>query len=118
MVLGGMTMRVHYMWAAATFLLAACGKPQVAQEDPAGTNWSAVGRTHDEQHYSPLDQITDQNIDRLGLAWFTDLAPTMNSFSGPLEVDGVLYFATGLTVLHAMDARTGKELWSYDSKVY
>jgi quinohemoprotein ethanol dehydrogenase len=35
----------------------------------------------------------------------------------PIAVDGVLYFAAGLSVVHAVDAATGRELWQYDPKV-
>jgi quinohemoprotein ethanol dehydrogenase len=86
-------------------------------EDKSGAQWAAFGGTTDEDHYSPLTQINDTNAGRVGLAWYTDLGQT-NSFSSPIEVDGVIYFATGFSVLHAMDARTGKELWSYDPEVY
>jgi quinohemoprotein ethanol dehydrogenase len=80
-------------------------------------DWPSYGGSRDEIHYSPLSQINDRNVDRLGLAWYADLGPT-NSFSAPIEVDGVLYFATGYSVLHAMDARTGKPLWAYDPEVW
>jgi len=42
--------------------------------------------------------------------------PTGNSVTQPLEVDGVLYFSTGYSVIHAVEAASGKELWSYDPK--
>src|SRR5678815_5214731 len=40
-------------------------------DNPA--NWDAYGRTADQQHYSPLEQIDARNIGRLGLAWSMDL---------------------------------------------
>jgi quinohemoprotein ethanol dehydrogenase len=39
-----------------------------------------------------------------------------NTFEAPLAVDGVLYFAVGYSVVHAIDAHTGKLLWRYDPK--
>ncbi|MGE0386581.1 MAG: PQQ-dependent dehydrogenase, methanol/ethanol family [Gammaproteobacteria bacterium] len=81
-----------------------------------GRNWPAFGRTQDESHYSPLTQIDDGNVSRLGLAWTLDLdVPFANSV--PLAVDGVLYVAAGQSVVHAIDARTGRLLWRYDPKV-
>jgi quinohemoprotein ethanol dehydrogenase len=82
-----------------------------------GANWMRVGRTDNEDHFSPLTQINDGNVGELGLAWSHDLA-TFNSFTAPLAVDGVLYFATGYSVLHAMDAATGKLLWTYDPEAW
>ncbi|WP_439533878.1 PQQ-dependent dehydrogenase, methanol/ethanol family [Polymorphobacter sp.] len=80
-----------------------------------GRNWSGFGRTYGEQHFSPLTQINDSNVAGLGLAWFKDLPPG-NSVTGPLVVDGVLYFTTGYSVVNAVDARTGEELWVFDPK--
>ena len=38
------------------------------EADPA--EWLTYGRDYAETHYSPLDQINSDNVDRLGLAWF------------------------------------------------
>jgi quinohemoprotein ethanol dehydrogenase len=81
-----------------------------------GSNWASYGGTSDETHFSPLDQVNDGNIDKLGLAWSYDL-DTFDSYTAPLAVDGVLYFGVGHSVLHALDARTGKLLWQYDPDV-
>src|SRR5688572_22673159 len=95
--------------------MAAGSPPAAASErradDPA--NWPLYGRTAEEQHYSPLEQIDARNIGRLGLAWSMDL-DAGNSVSAPLAVDGVLYFAVGYSIVHAVDAATGKPLWTYD----
>jgi quinohemoprotein ethanol dehydrogenase len=83
------------------------------ENEADGKNWATFGRTFYETHYSPLKQITDKNVSKLGLAWANDLPP---GFVGgmPLAVDGTLYFATGLSVVRAVDAKTGKELWLFD----
>src|ERR1700677_4312379 len=89
---------------ALTWLLAA-----VAQAEPAvqvgrstaaqyvdagnGRDWPGYGRTFGQQHYSPLSQINQTNVSRLGLIWSMDLGPE-NSVTEPIAVDGVLYFAT------------------------
>ena len=85
-------------------------------DDSAGNNWPAFGRTYGEQHYSPLMQISDASVADLGLAWSLDLGAG-NPVTGPLAVDGVLYFATGYSVVHAVDPRTGQLLWQYDPRV-
>ncbi len=86
-------------------------------DESAGANWAAYGRTYSEDHFSPLNQITDGNVSRLHLVSFTDLPPVVNAATAPLEVDGVLYFSLGLSVVYAVDPRSGKVLWSYDPKV-
>ncbi len=78
-----------------------------------GRDWPAYGRTFGQQHYSPLAEINRNSISRMGLAWWLDLGP-QNSATQPIAVDGVLYFATGLSVVQAVDAVSGKRLWSYD----
>ncbi|WP_068090359.1 PQQ-dependent dehydrogenase, methanol/ethanol family [Novosphingobium rosa] len=83
---------------------------------PARSDWHAFGGDSTEQHYSPLDQINQGNVSQLGLAWTYDI-DTFDSYTQPLEVDGVVYFAVGNSVIHALDARTGKLLWQYDPDV-
>src|SRR5690606_15345873 len=86
-------------------------------DDSDGTDWAHTGRTFGEQSYSPLSQINDQNVDQLGLVWNIDL-PAANSTSEPLKVGDTLYYVTGYSVLHAVDARTGEPIWDYDPKVW
>ncbi|RVT94778.1 PQQ-dependent dehydrogenase, methanol/ethanol family [Sphingomonas crocodyli] len=81
-----------------------------------GADWGSYGRTSDEDHFSPLTQISDSNVSRLGLAWSMDL-DTYDSFTAPLEVGGVLYFGVGSSVVSAVDAVTGKQLWQFDPEV-
>ena len=85
-------------------------------DEKGGLDWPAYGRTFSEQRFSPLDQINRQTVSRLGLAWSLEL-PEWNVSSAPVEVDGVIYIAVGFSVLYAVDAVTGKVLWSYDPKV-
>ena len=82
-----------------------------------GSNWASYGRTFSENHYSPLREINADNVARLGLAWSYDLPPRASTFAAPLAVDGVLYFAVGQSVVHAMDAASGRLLWQYDAQV-
>ena len=81
-----------------------------------GSNWAAYGRTFDEAHFSPLLQINADNVARLGLSWSLDLEP-QHVLSTPLAVDGVIYLAVGYSIVHAVDARTGRLLWRHDPGV-
>ena len=92
---------------------AAAGVDVTLTDGTDGDDWPAYGRTYGEQHFSPLDQINADNVQRLGLAWSLDLPPG-NPVTQPLEVGGTLYFATGLAIVHAVEAATGKTLWTYD----
>jgi quinohemoprotein ethanol dehydrogenase len=85
-------------------------------DDSDGRDWPGYGRSFGQQHYSPLAQINRSNVRSLGLAWSMDL-PLGNTATEPVAVNGVLYFASGLSVVHAVDAVSGKPLWQYDPLV-
>ncbi len=86
-------------------------------DESNGEHWPAYGRTFSEQHYSPLEQINADNVDRLGLAWSLEVDGLWNMATVPIEVDGVIYFAAGYSIVHAVDVVSGKLLWKYDPKV-
>jgi len=86
-----------------------------AANDPA--NWLTHGRTYAEERFSPLAQIDDSNVDKLGLAWFVDFGSTIGLEATPLVIDGVMYTTGVWNVLYALNARTGKEIWRFDPQV-
>jgi len=86
-----------------------------AASDPA--NWLTTGRTYSEERFSPLTQINDRNVSQLGLAWHLDFDSTIGLEATPLVADGVLYTSGVWNILHAIDAKTGKEIWRYDPQV-
>ena len=75
------------------------------------------GRTYGEQRFSPLNQINDQNVSQLGLAWYYNLDTNRGQEATPLVIDGVMYFASAWSKVFALNAATGQPLWSYDPKV-
>jgi quinohemoprotein ethanol dehydrogenase len=98
----------------AAHALAANPDPQLSDSNSSG-DWAAFGRTYGEQHYSPLREINQHTVAQLALSWSMDLEPG-NSVTGPLEVGGTLYFASAYSLVHAVDAVTGKLKWIYDPK--
>jgi alcohol dehydrogenase (cytochrome c)/quinohemoprotein ethanol dehydrogenase len=85
--------------------------------DKEPQNWLTYGRTYNEQRFSPLNQINNQNAARLGLVWYFDLDTHRGQEATPLVVDGVMYFSTAWSKVVALAAASGKLLWSYDPKV-
>ncbi len=79
--------------------------------------WSHYGGSYNEQRFSPLKQINSQNVKSLGLSWFADYDTNQNQHGSPLYVDGVIYVSTARNVLHALDAKTGKRLWTYNPMI-
>ncbi len=88
---------------------------QAADNEPG--NWMTYGRTYNEQRFSPLTQISEQNAGQLGLAWYYDLDTHRGQEATPIVVDGVMYVSTAWSKVKALDAKTGALIWSYDPKV-
>ncbi|MFT4823666.1 MAG: quinohemoprotein ethanol dehydrogenase [Halioglobus sp.] len=80
-------------------------------------NWLLHGRTYSEQRFSPLKKINDKNVTDLGYALSFDLNAARGLEATPIMRDGVLYISSTWSVVYAIDARTGKELWMYDPQV-
>ena len=76
------------------------------------------GRDYYEQRFSPLNEINDTNVGKLGLAWQFETATERGLEATPLVVDGVMYATASWSVTYAIDARTGKQLWKYDPEVH
>jgi len=88
--------------------------PDELTDNNDGRNWLAYGRTHSEQRYSPLKEISAENVDRLGLAWSMELPGETHLVSTPLVVDGILFFAGSYSKVWAVDTRTQKVKWTLD----
>ncbi len=95
--------------------LAACAA-NIALASPPDSNWPNFGRDGSEQHYSPLDQVNLETIDKLSVAWYFDLESGF-TVSTPVQADGKLFTTTGHSHIRALDAKTGKLLWEYDAGV-
>jgi quinohemoprotein ethanol dehydrogenase len=85
-------------------------------ESARGNDWPVGGRDFNEQHFSPLKQITDKNIGKLGLAWAADIESAMGLATEPIVVDGVIYLSAPQSRVYAVDALSGKVLWKFDPK--
>ena len=90
---------------------------RIARADEEPGNWMSYGRTYSEQRFSPLKDINDHSVGQLGLAWFYDLDTHRGQEATPIVVDGVMYFTSAWSKVFALNAATGKLLWSYDPKV-
>lgn len=81
------------------------------------TQWLTGGHDDAQTYYSPLKKIDASNVSRLGYAWSYDLNTTHGQEATPIVVDGVMYASAPWGFVHAIDARTGKEIWTFDPKV-
>src|SRR5258707_12049357 len=118
---GGMTMG-KLAFAASLGLTFLLGTATIALAEPPGTedpnNWPQYNRTANAWRYSPLDQINKDNVSKLSVAWIAHGGDiTMGIQETPLAIDGVIYSITAGNRVAALDAKTGREFWSYQPKL-
>ena len=87
-----------------------------AIEDNSG-DWLTYGRNYGEERFSPLGQITKENVGQLGLAWSLNLGTKRGIEATPLVVDGIMFISGPWSVVYAINTRNGKLLWTYDPQV-
>jgi quinoprotein glucose dehydrogenase len=81
------------------------------------TNWPEYHGDGNRSHYSPLDQVTPDNVQRLQVAWTyaSGGADTLRNRTqiqcNPIIIDGILYGVSANTQAFAINATTGKEIW-------
>ena len=100
------------------------GDAELRVAGTTGEEWLTYGLDPGEKRYSPLTQIDASNVARLTQAWSFDIPGGNSNPPGggnqeatPLISNGVLYSITTWSVVYAVDARTGKQLWKWDPEV-
>ncbi|HTC50418.1 MAG TPA: PQQ-binding-like beta-propeller repeat protein [Steroidobacteraceae bacterium] len=82
---------------------------------PPAADWPAYNRTVAGDRYSPLAQITPANVQTLTLRCAYTLPELVSFQTGPLIVNGTMYFTT-FEGSYAIDAASCKEKWSRHDK--
>ncbi len=100
-----------FSMAAAVTVATSCVPASWAQS--AGTDWRDYLGGPDSAHYSPLKQIDPTNADKLQVAWTFPTQDNISYVFNPLVVDNVAYITGKSGSLVALDAATGKELWTH-----
>jgi quinohemoprotein ethanol dehydrogenase len=90
-------------------------KIEAADSDPG--EWLSHGRTYSEQRFSPLNQINASNVKSLGVAWEYRTYSVRGLEGTPIVSNGVMFITLPWSKVIALDARSGKELWTYDPQV-
>ena len=88
--------------------LHACMPPNRKDTLVLNTNWDTYLGDPARTHYSPLTQITRDNVNQLEVAWSYNSGGLRGSrstmFTSPLIVDGVLYGLSPRLAAFALDA--------------
>jgi PQQ-dependent dehydrogenase (methanol/ethanol family) len=85
--------------------------------NPPASDWLSNGRDYREQRFSPLSQVNTKNVAKLGVAWEFRTFSTRALEASPIVADGVLFITTAWSRVFALDAKTGKQIWTYDPHV-
>ncbi|QCE35707.1 pyrroloquinoline quinone-dependent dehydrogenase [Acetobacteraceae bacterium] len=92
-------------------------------ENPALADWPVYGHDSKESRYSPLSQITPENVKKLKrvFVYHTGSLPPkgkVNKWAAettPIKVGDRIYMCSALNDMMALDPRTGKEIWRFKS---
>jgi len=119
--------RMAYPWAGFPGVLLfawttlALGQPirkiddSVLKNAGKSTEWLTNGMDWGEQRYSTMTQINPANVGKLALAWSYELGSGGGPQQAtPLYSNGILYTVTNWSIVAAVDAKTGKQIWRYD----
>src|SRR6185436_17986482 len=117
------TISIVSLFVLVTLVVAAQAPPPAAPlpftpvtqkmlENPSPDDWLMFSRTYDAQRYSPLKEITKQNVSKLksvfDIDWGNGTVETI-----PIVHDGVMYVAPPGNRILALDAATGTTIWEY-----
>jgi quinoprotein glucose dehydrogenase len=120
--------RIAVLAALVALGLPGCGRggeaPPAARSAGPAAEWPAYGGDPGGQRYTPLDDITRENVARLRVAWTyrtgdvsdgRGAIPSTTAFENtPLLVDDTLVVCTPMNRVIALDPETGAERWSFD----
>ncbi len=80
-------------------------------KNPPPEDWLIFGRTYQRHSYSPLNQITRDNVKNLQLKWVWAMNDSGANETTPIIHNGVLYLASPSNIVQALNARTGDLIW-------
>jgi alcohol dehydrogenase (cytochrome c) len=100
----------------ATTASAQVSPDRIRNADGEPANWLTYSRTYSGQRYTPLAQITADNVSQLRAAWTYQIEEPGKFSASPIVVDGILYITEPGGKVVALDGRTGRPLWRYSRR--
>ena len=97
-----------------TFLTTVAGVAHISAAESASADWPEYLGGKTRNLYSPLRQITRENVARLKVAWTYETGDTGEYQANNLIVKGVLYTPTPTRKVVALHAAPGREIWKWD----
>jgi glucose dehydrogenase len=92
-------------------------RPAASAKAPGPADWPTVGNDPGSMKFSSLTQITPANVTQLTTAWTYDMGVPASGYTiTPIVIGNVMYLPIQGTIIVALQADSGKELWKYDLK--
>ena len=101
----------------ALLTVALCGVVCLSAAAQQPNDWPTVGNDPGGMKFSQLTQITPANVSRLTKSWTYDTGVPANGYTiTPIAIDNVLYLPIQGSIIVALKADAGTELWKFDLK--
>ena len=98
-------------------MLAQVPPQRLVAADQEPSSWLTYSGNYQSHRYSPLTQITRENVARLKPAWIYQVRRTGIVETTPIVADGVMYITEPPSTVTALDLRTGRPLWTYSPTI-
>lgn len=111
-------MKVNLFKAACLVITIELASAVLTLPAAAQSDWSSYGGQPAGDHFSTLTQINRTNVQKLKVAWTYDTGEKVAGFeSSPLIIKGTLYAPTPSGKVVALNAATGKPLWTFNPQI-
>ena len=110
---GGLPLLAAVCLLISTLALAQVPYKRIADARAEPGNWLTYSGDYQSHRFSRLAQITPANAGRLKTAWVYQFKQPGRQETSPVVVDGVMYITESPTIVTALDAHTGRTLWSW-----
>ena len=112
-----MMLRAFVLVIASTVTLAAQAPvtyERLLNADKEPGNWLMHSANYSGWHFSNLNQVDTRNVKSLRAKWIFQGRHLEKFETVPLVVDGIMYLTRPENAIYALDAATGRQLWSYE----
>ena len=86
---------------------------RLLHSDSEPQNWLMYDGNYGSQRFSRLDQVNKQNVGQLKPAWIYQPTRMAIIEDAPIVVDGIMYVVEQQDTVTALDARTGRQIWTW-----
>src|SRR5262249_29440136 len=121
-LVGGCATEMQEQRSTASATTTAMGPVNVTQAMLTGAgsqseNWLHTNGDYSQLRYSPGNQITTGNVDKLRVKFVVQTEVVESMETAPIVVNGTMFLTTAHNHVYAVDATTGKERWHYKHKM-